>query len=110
MKVGIVGVGTMGSRMVGKLIEGGYEVVARDIAASAEARARELGAAVVASPAAVAREAEVVLLSLPMPADVAAVVAGPDGLLSAARPGQVIVDLCTVDPMSTQQMAALAAG
>jgi len=109
MKVGLVGVGTMGSRMVGKLVEGGFTVVARDISPTAEARAKDLGATVVGSPAEVARAAEVILLSLPMPADVAAVVAGPDGLLSAARPGQVIVDLSTVDPMSTRKMAALAA-
>jgi 3-hydroxyisobutyrate dehydrogenase-like beta-hydroxyacid dehydrogenase len=108
MKVGLIGVGTMGGRMAAKLVEGGFEVIARDIAPAAEARARELGAQVVGSPAEVARVAEVTLLSLPMPADVAAVVAGADGLLSAAKPGQVIVDLSTVDPMSTKRMAALA--
>lgn len=108
MKIGLVGVGTMGSRMAGKLVEGGFEVVARDVAPAAEQRARELGAKVVGNPAAVAREADVVLLSLPMPADVAAVVAGENGLLAAAKSGQVIVDLSTVDPMSTQKMAALA--
>ena len=60
------------------------------------------------SPAAVARAAEVVLLSLPMPSDVEEVVAGQNGLLTEARPGQVIVDLSTVDPMCTQKMAAAA--
>jgi 3-hydroxyisobutyrate dehydrogenase-like beta-hydroxyacid dehydrogenase len=44
-----------------------------------------------------------------MPADVAEVVAGEDGLLRAARRGATIVDLSTVDPGSTQRMAAVAA-
>ncbi|MCL4465675.1 MAG: NAD(P)-dependent oxidoreductase [Chloroflexi bacterium] len=108
MKVGVIGTGTMGGRMVAKFVEGGHEVVARDIAPAAEAKAQAAGAKIVKSPVEVAREADVVILSLPMPADVAEVVAGPDGLLSAARQGQVIVDMSTVDPMSTQKMAKLA--
>ena len=109
MKVGLVGVGTMGSRMAAKFVEGGFEVIAFDISPQAGARAREIGAEVVSSAAAVAAEAEVTVLSLPLPTDVAAVVAGPEGLLAAARAGQVIADTSTVDPMSTQRMAALAA-
>jgi 3-hydroxyisobutyrate dehydrogenase-like beta-hydroxyacid dehydrogenase len=109
MNVGLVGVGTMGGRMAAKWFEAGFPVVGRDIARSAEQRLREIGGKVVGSPADVAREADVVILSLPMPADVAAVVAGRDGLFSAAKVGSVIVDMSTVDPMSTQKMAALAA-
>jgi 3-hydroxyisobutyrate dehydrogenase-like beta-hydroxyacid dehydrogenase len=109
MKVGVVGTGTMGGRMVAKFVEGGYEVVAWDIAPAAQEKAKAAGAKIVSSPEAVAREADVIILSLPMPADVAQVVAGKDGLLSAARQGQVIVDMSTVDPMSTQKMAKVAA-
>ena len=109
MKVGLIGIGTMGSRMGTKFVEGGFEVFGYDASPAAAARARESGISVVDSPAAVAKEAEVVVLSLPMPADVAAAVAGPEGLLAASRAGQVIVDMSTVDPMSTRRMAALAA-
>jgi 3-hydroxyisobutyrate dehydrogenase-like beta-hydroxyacid dehydrogenase len=99
----------MGSRMAQALLGAGHEVLARDVSPEAAARAQALGARVLPSPAAVAEEAEVVLLSLGMPADVAQVVAGDDGLLSRARAGLVIVDLSTVDPSSTRRMAALAA-
>lgn len=109
MKIGIVGTGTMGGRMVAKFVEGGHTVTARDIAPGAAENAKAAGARVVESPAAVASEAEVIILSLPMPGDVAEVVAGADGLLSVARKGQVIVDMSTVDPMSTQKMSKLAA-
>jgi len=109
MAVGVVGIGTMGSRICEALVNGGFQVVARDIKPEAEGRARSLGAAVVGSPAAVAREAEVILLSLPWPKDVEAVVAGSGGLLEGARGGQVIVDLSTVDPATTRRMAAAAA-
>lgn len=109
MRIGVIGVGTMGSRMVGALVGAGHEVLARDIAAAAEARARELGARALPSPSALAREApDAVLLSLPLPSDVAEVVAGTDGILATARPGGIIVDLSTVDPSSTRRMAELA--
>lgn len=108
MKVGLIGVGTMGSRMATALVAAGHTVLARDIDPVAAKRATEIGAEVLGSPMEVAEDAEVVLLSLPMPADVESVVAGPSGLLSAARAGQVIVDLSTVDPGVTGRMAAAA--
>jgi len=109
MNVGIVGAGTMGGRMAAKWVETGFQVVGRDIAPAAEQRLRDLGAKVAGTPAEVAAECDLVVLSLPMPADVASVVAGADGLLATAKAGTVIVDMSTVDPMSTQRMAALAA-
>lgn len=105
MKVGIVGVGTMGSRMAVNMVQAGFRVLARDIDPQAEERARSLGTTVVPSPAEVAKQAEIVLLSLPGPSDVATVVLGEDGLLTTAGAGQVIVDLSTVDPLSTRRNA-----
>ncbi|NLE77022.1 MAG: NAD(P)-dependent oxidoreductase, partial [Chloroflexi bacterium] len=103
MNVGLVGVGTMGSRIAKAVIDGGHHLVARDIDPKAEALARELGAEVVSSPKAVAQKAEVILLSLPLPKDVAEVLLREgDGLLAGTKAGQVIVDMSTVDPISTQ--------
>jgi 3-hydroxyisobutyrate dehydrogenase-like beta-hydroxyacid dehydrogenase len=103
--VGLVGAGTMGSRMLTRLAERGYSVVARDIAPEAERRAAQAGAAIARSPAEVARRAPTILLSLPMPADVEAVVTAGEGVLDGARPGSVIVDLSTIDPDTTRRCA-----
>jgi 3-hydroxyisobutyrate dehydrogenase-like beta-hydroxyacid dehydrogenase len=108
MKIGLVGVGTMGSRMCQALVSGGFEVVARDIKPEAEGRARSMGAEVVSSPALVAQACGVTLLSLPWPRDVELVVAGSEGLLAGAPVGHTIVDLSTVDPATTRRMAAAA--
>lgn len=107
--VGLIGAGTMGGRMLARLVESAHRVVVRDIDPRAAAHAAEAGADVVTSPAEVARRADVVLLSLPMPSDVDTVVNGPDGLLTAAPAGAVIVDLSTVDPETSQRNAARAA-
>lgn len=106
MHVGLIGLGTMGSRMAERLITEGHTVVGRDISPAAETRASALGVNLCATPAKVATGVEVVLLSLPTPEDVAEVVSGPDGLLSSAKEGLVVVDLSTVDPASTRRMAA----
>lgn len=102
MNVGIIGVGTMGSKMAGKLINAGYAVFTRDIDEAAEERARKLGAKVVNSPKEVAEYTEIILLSLPMPSDVKKVVLGEDGILTNPKNDRTIVDLSTVDPFSTQ--------
>lgn len=102
MNVGIIGVGTMGSKMAGKLINAGYAVFTRDIDEAAEERARKLGAKVVNSPKEVAEYTGIILLSLPMPSDVKEVVLGEDGILTNPKNNRIIVDLSTVDPFSTQ--------
>ncbi|MDR7486865.1 MAG: NAD(P)-dependent oxidoreductase [Armatimonadota bacterium] len=106
--VGLVGVGTMGSRILARLAEAGYRVVARDIAPEAERRAAAAGAQVVGSPAEIGHRARIVLLSLPFPSDVADVVSGAHGLLTALPAGAVIADLSTVDPGTSRTQAALA--
>ncbi len=109
MKVGLVGVGTMGTQIGKAVLAGGHELIARDIDPAAEARAREMGAVVVDSPKAVAERTDLALLSLPLPSDVAEVVLREhDGLLAGAKPGYVIVDLSTVDPLSTQRNYGIA--
>lgn len=105
MKVGIVGVGTMGFRMVESLIRADYTVFTRDIDETAEKRARKLGAKVVNSPREMVEVAGIILLSLPMPSDVETVVLGDDGILKNPKSNRVIVDLSTVDPFSTQRNA-----
>jgi len=105
MNVGIIGTGTMGSKMAESLIKAGYTVFANDIDDKAKNRARELGAKVVNSPKEIVEYAHVILLSIPMPSDVKEVVLGEDGILTNPKKGCVIVDLSTVDPFSTQQNA-----
>lgn len=105
MKVGLIGVGTMGSRMCEALTNREFEVVARDIRPEAEEQARQFGAAIAASPADVAQQVDVVVLSLPWPEDIEEVVAGEDGVLAGAHDDLVIVDTSTVDPGTTRRLA-----
>jgi 3-hydroxyisobutyrate dehydrogenase len=102
-RVGFIGLGNMGGRMTRCLVTAGHEVVGYDPDAE---RVTAAGARSADSPAAVTAEAEVVLLSLPDSPVVERVVRGDDGVLGAARSGQVIVDLSTASPPSTQAIHA----
>jgi 3-hydroxyisobutyrate dehydrogenase len=101
--VGFVGLGNMGGRMTRRLVEAGIEVVGYDPRPDA---ARACGARAGESPADVARQARVVLMSLPDSHVVEPVVRG---LLAGAEPGATIVDLSTSSPSSTSALHAEAA-
>jgi 3-hydroxyisobutyrate dehydrogenase len=102
--VGFIGLGNMGGRMSRCLVAAGHEVVGYD---PDEARVSAAGARTAGSPAAVTSEAgEVVLLSLPDSPVVERVMRADDGVLSAVRAGQIVVDLSTASPKSTVALHA----
>jgi len=106
--IGLIGAGTMGISAGRKILEGGYSLVAHDSSPHAQENARGIGAKVTKSPVEVAKETEIVLMFLPGPQEVERCVNGPGGLLNAAPPGSVIVDMSTVDPGVTRRMAKIA--
>jgi len=111
-RVGLVGIGIMGQRMCRNLLKGGFPVLAFDLNPLATQAAAGLGATVAPDLPALARQADVVLLSLPGPAQVLAVADGRRGLLAHMRPGSHLCDASTVDPGTSRRVheAAMAAG
>lgn len=95
-KIGYVGVGLMGGPMTKRLLSLGYQVRAFDIAQNRMAEAAAAGASPATSPADAARGADLVLLNLPTTDAVEAAVFGPDGVASALKPPQRVVDFSTI--------------
>jgi 3-hydroxyisobutyrate dehydrogenase len=104
--VGVIGIGVMGSRVAAALAEAGLNVIGHDIDPVARERAEALGVRVVAGAKEVLAQVPVVLLSLPMPADVLAVV---EESLPAAE-GVLVIDLSTIDPGTAREAAARVRG
>src|SRR5262245_29737213 len=104
MRVGFIGLGRMGAPMAARIATAGHGVICYDVSAERR-RQSNPGTAVVDSPAAAASDADVVITSLPGPAEVQDVVRGPNGLLSSMRPAAVLVETSTI---SAQQSRALA--
>lgn len=101
----VIGAGTMGQRMVERLIAQGHHVQVHDPDAAASAEARQLGASVFTAAADAVAGAQVCILSLPTPS-VVAEVTDESGLLGSGQLPQVVVDTSTVDPETTRAAAS----
>src|SRR6478752_4098597 len=101
-----IGLGIMGGPMAGHLLAAGYPLTVSTRTKSRAEPLLQLGAKWANTPADAARAAEVVFTCVPDTPDVEAVVRGPDGILSAAREGLIVVDHSTISPSATGQMAA----
>ncbi|GAB5468386.1 MAG: NAD(P)-dependent oxidoreductase [Rhodospirillales bacterium] len=109
MRIGIVGVGSMGGAMAGHLVVQGQAPLCFDSLPERRKAAAEAGLDVAESLADLAGRVDLALLSLPNSTAVEAVIAGPGGLCQALAPGAIVLDCSTSDPLSTKRMAALLA-
>ncbi len=95
MKIGFIGLGTMGAFMAANLQKSQHRLVVNDVRRAAAEAHLGAGAEWADTPRAVAEQCDVVFTSLPGPPEVEAVVFGPDGLLAGAHPGMAYFDLST---------------
>jgi len=109
MKIGFIGLGTLGTHMSRHVLEAGHELTVYDIRPEAVEVLTRLGAAPAANPRAVAGSVETVITSLPGPPQVEQVFFGPDGVLAGARPGMTLIDMSTSDPDQTRRIIEAAA-
>jgi 3-hydroxyisobutyrate dehydrogenase len=98
MKVGFIGLGTMGASMASNLQRAGYDLIVNDIRPDAGAAHLAAGAAWGDTPRQVAEGADVVFTSLPGPPEVESVALGDDGLLHGMAAGSAYFDLSTNSP------------
>ena len=98
MKIGFIGLGTMGGPMASSLAAAGHQLYVNDL--RAEAMAPHISAGAIAKPTAreIGEAAEVVFTSLPGPVEFRDVTIGPDGLIHGMKPGAVLFDLTTNAP------------
>ena len=98
MKLGFIGLGTMGSSMALNVLKAGHHLTVNDINRDAAAPHLEAGAVWADSARAVAEATDIVFTSLPGPPEVEAVALGEDGILSGTSSGKVYFDLSTNSP------------
>jgi 3-hydroxyisobutyrate dehydrogenase-like beta-hydroxyacid dehydrogenase len=98
MKIGFIGLGTMGRHMASNLMKGGHQLVVNDVRQEAAAPHRQAGATWAATPREVAAATDIVFTSLPGPVEVEAVALGDNGLLAGLAAGKAYFDLSTNSP------------
>lgn len=102
-RLGIIGLGLLGSALAQRLLAGGFQVAGYDVRAEQLEKLRRAGGVAAGSAAEVAAGCRRLLLSLPASQVVAAVL---DEIESHLRPGAIIMDTTTGDP---EQMAGFGA-
>ena len=105
--VGFIGLGRMGTAIARNIRSAGYAMVVHDARESATRPLLEAGARLAGSPAEVANQSEIVLTSLPGPAEVDAVALGPEGVLEGIGEGSVYLDLSTCGPDMVRRLEPL---
>jgi 3-hydroxyisobutyrate dehydrogenase len=105
MRVGFVGLGTMGGPMAANAARAGFEVSAWNRTAGRAVDLHDLGVSIADSPAGVATASDVVITMVSDTPDVEAVLFGPGGVAEGAATGTIVVDMSTISPSSTREFA-----
>jgi 3-hydroxyisobutyrate dehydrogenase-like beta-hydroxyacid dehydrogenase len=105
-KLGFVGLGVMGSEMVNRLLSKGHSVTGYNRTRSKAEWLIKKGMKWADTPRAVASESDVTLSMVTNSAALGAIMNGPDGMLAAAAPGKIFVDISTVSPAFSREIAA----
>jgi 3-hydroxyisobutyrate dehydrogenase-like beta-hydroxyacid dehydrogenase len=105
MRVGFIGLGRIGAPMAARIAAAGHHVIGYDMS---DERRRQIGPGItmVDNPAMVAADVDVVVTSLPGPAEVADVVHGANGLLTSIKPAAVLVETSTISPQQSRTLAS----
>ena len=106
MNVGFIGLGVMGGPMALNILKGGHALTVFDLNAEAVARLVAAGAKAAASPKDVGAASEIVVTMLPEPKHVEAVVLGETGVAAGLQKGGIVIDMSTIDPISSQKIGA----
>jgi len=105
-RVGFIGLGIMGRPMALNVLRAGWDLAVHARRPESMEPLAAAGAATCASPAEVARHADILFTMVADTADVEQVILGPEGVIEGASPGAVLVDMSTISPAVTRTIAA----
>jgi 2-hydroxy-3-oxopropionate reductase len=105
-QVAFLGLGVMGLPMASQIAKAGHLVQVYDLFPGPREAAREQGLQVTESASDAVVGSDIVILMLPDTADVELAVRGPDGIASHLATGTVVVDMSSISPIATREIAA----
>ncbi len=108
-KVALIGVGAMGGAFGQRLAQTGNQLMVFDLDAEKVAELVGYGAIAATSAAEAAAQSDYIITSLNAPHTVDLAVFGEGGVAEGAKPGTLIIDMSTIDPEATKDLAARAA-
>ena len=111
MKIGFIGLGIMGKPMAKNLVKAGYSLVVSD--PFAEAAVEELtlcGATAAKTNAEAAAQADILITMVPNSPNVKEALFGEDGAAKTLRPGSIVLDCSSINPVASREIAGELAG
>jgi 3-hydroxyisobutyrate dehydrogenase-like beta-hydroxyacid dehydrogenase len=107
-RIGFIGLGRMGGNMADRLLAAGYPIYGEERTRADAQGLVQRGLQWRDTPREVAEAADVVFTSLPDDGVLEVVASGPDGLLAGLAAGKIWVDVSTVSPRASRELAARA--
>ena len=105
-RIGFIGLGIMGRPMAGHLLQAGYSMTVWNRTTSKTAELVQAGAREGTSPKDVAAQSDITIIMVADTPDVRQVVLGANGVIEGAGRGGVVVDMSTISPVATREIAA----
>ena len=105
MKIAFIGLGTMGIGMSLNLLKAGHDVIVHNRTRQKEEEVAKEGAQRAESPKEAAEGAEIIVTMVSDTPDVEEVVLGANGVIHGAPQGAIVIDMSTISPAATRQMA-----
>ena len=105
MKIGLIGLGIMGKPMAKNLLKAGYDLTVSDLNQAAVDEVVAAGAKA-ATNAEIGETCDVVLTMVPNSPQVKAVMLGEDGVAAHMKPGSVFIDMSSINPVASKEIAA----
>lgn len=104
-RIGFIGLGIMGRPMAAHLLDAGYAITVWNRTRSKMQELVERGAAAGDSPKDVAARSDITITMVADTPDAVDVILGAEGVLHGARRGSVVVDMSTISPVATREIA-----
>jgi 2-hydroxy-3-oxopropionate reductase len=105
-RIGFIGLGVMGKPMAKNLLRAGYKLTVCDIRSEPVKELVGAGAQAGSFPSAVAAESDVIITMLPNSPEVKDVVLGKNGIIEAARPGTIFIDMISIAPLASREISS----
>src|SRR4051812_35389528 len=107
-QIAFIGLGIMGSPMSENLIKAGYAVTGYTLEADKLQRLAAAGGRAAGSIAEAVQEADVIITMVPASPHVEAIAYGPDGILDNAKAGALLIDMSSITPQTSIDLAKAA--
>jgi 2-hydroxy-3-oxopropionate reductase len=103
--IGFIGLGIMGKPMAINIMKAGFPLVVFSRSKASVEEMVKAGALSETSPKGVGEKSEVLITMLPDSPEVEQVILGSDGVIQGIKPGAVVIDMSSINPLVTQKIA-----